>query len=287
MSRRARNIKPGYHARQEDVLVDIVTPVYGSPNFLSTLIESMLSNDAGVKWSWTLVDDLGPDREQVDAIYASIKDPRIRIIRNARNCGFAMSNNAGFRKSKAPLILTLNSDIFVMQDNWLKVMTDEFFVGPDCVYTGVVGARLLFFNETTHNFVKDEVKRPAGKVQHAGVAFNMLGQPYHIFMGWSKDHPKVATRREMNAVTGACLLTRRDIYEKLGGLDREYTTGNFEDVQYCLQVRQMGGKVIYQPEACLQHYGGGSGNTETAIYNASLFQMKCRKIIEYDDWKYW
>ena len=265
--------------------VDIVTPVYGSPEFLRELLRTMLEHEAGVRWSWTLVDDCGPDREKVDSVFAEIKDPRVHVIKNNKNSGFAMSNNFGFSRGSSPLLLMLNSDIVIMQDNWLREMTNEFTEGADSVYTGVVGAKLLFFEEAMVNYAKSEI-RPPGRVQHAGVGFNVLGQAYHIFQGWKPDNPRVNVRREMNAVTGACLMTRRDVYQKIGGLDRQYTTGNFEDVQYALQVRALGGKVIYTPKTTLYHFAGGSGNSATAKYNASLFQMKCKDLIEYDDWRY-
>lgn len=266
--------------------VDIVTPVYGSPELLRELFKTMQQYDAGISWKWTLVDDCGPEREKVDTVFAEIaKDDRIKIIKNNKNSGFAMSNNFGFSYGSAPLLLMLNSDTLIARDGWLRDTADEFTKSPDGVYTGVVGVKLLFFDKHLPNYVESAI-RPAGKVQHAGVAFNVLGQAYHIFNGWSSDNPRVNMRREMNAVTGACLMTRRDVYEKLGGLDRQYTTGNFEDVQYCLQVRALGGKVVYTPNVTLHHFAGGSGNSATAKYNAVLFQMKCKNLIEYDDWRF-
>lgn len=260
--------------------VDIVTPVYGGAKMLHNMLESLLATEAGIPWRLWLVDDCGPEREELDKLYAEFqkKDPRIRAVRSLRNGGFAASNNRGFRQGSAALLLMLNSDILVTGPGWLKVMADEF-ADPQ---VGIVGARLLYFEDYEH----PDPERPPGKTQHAGVCFNMDGNPYHIFMGWDPEHPKVNVRREMNAVTGACLMTRRALYEQLGGLDEDYAAGNFEDVQLCLQVRAMGYKVIYQPKARLYHYSGGSGNSATARFNNSLFRLKCSKIIEYDEWRF-
>ena len=263
--------------------VDIVTPVYGQPEFLKRMLGSLVSHDAGIPWTMYLVDDLGPERERVDAVYDLFRrDPRIRVLKNAKNSGFAASNNRGFKTGRSPLLLMLNSDVLIRHDNWLANMAKEFV---DDIWMGSVGARLLFFDEHLEGY-EDSPIRPPGKIQHAGVAFNLIGQPYHIFIGWSKDHPKIIQRREMNAVTGACLMTRRDLYYQIGGLDESYTIGNFEDVQYCLTNRLLGRRVVYQPEACLYHYSGGSGNSMTARFNEQLFQIKCKDLTEYDEWRY-
>ena len=265
--------------------VNIVTPVYGSPSFLDSMLNSLLSVDAGdIKWSITLVDDAyaGPDREKVDLVYTKYsRDNRIKVLRSRENSGFAASNNKGFSNGSAPLLLLLNSDILIKEPGWLERMAQEF----DDSDVGISGARLLFFEEDHPNFTKDP-GRPAGKTQHAGVAFNVMGQPYHIFMGWDSDHINVMQRREMNAVTGACLMIRRTDYFRVGGLDTDYKIGNFEDVQICLQIRALDKKVLYNPSVCLYHFAGGSNNTATAKFNETLFKLKCANLIEHDDYRY-
>jgi len=277
---RNHNKKPNLNLSKADV--DIVTPVYGSVSFLKELGDSLFKFDAGCNWTWTIVDDLGPEQDELRGVVAQFKqDTRVRYIRNNKNSGFAASNNQGFKGGNASLLLMLNSDTRIVHDRWLSYMVSEFR-DP---YVGVVGARLQFFPEEA-NYPAGEDRFP-GKVQHAGVVFNIMGQPYHIFRGWDIDHQKVVTRREMNCVTGACLLTRRSLYSGLGGLNIVYGTGNFEDVEYCLSARMSGQKVIYQPMAQLWHYAGGSGNSMTARRNAQLFELRCSKIVEYDEWRYW
>lgn len=260
-----------------DVQVDIITPVYGSPHFLRGLAETLLKIDAGTTFHWWVIDDDGPQTGELVDLYAELRqDSRVKIIMSKKNMGFAGANNEAARRGKAPFLLLLNSDTRVRQAGWLKRMVDEFS-DPQ---VGVVGPLLLYFDDS------DDQGKPAGHVQHAGVVFNVLGQPWHLFMTWHPDNPRVRQRREMNAVTGACLMTRRRFYERIGGLDIAYRTGNFEDVQYCLQMRASGLKVIFTPEVELNHYGGGSGNNATARENEAVFQLKCRDIIEYDDYRY-
>lgn len=261
--------------------VDIVTPVYGQPEFLRAMLSSLLNTDPGLPdWTLTLVDDRGPD---VEDVYKEVSShPRVRIVHNETNLGFAGSNNAGFRLGKNPLLLMLNSDIKIIHEQWLAAMAKPF----DDPTVGIVGAKLIFFEEADPLYKKSDF-RPPGKIQHAGVAFNLVGNPYHVYQGWDRDHERVSHRRDYNAVTGACLMVRRSLYNRLGGLDEDYRTGNFEDVQLCVQVRRSGYRVVYQPDAALYHFAGGSGNSATAKFNLQLFHVKCRGMIEYDEWRTW
>lgn len=263
--------------------VDIIIPVYGSGRFLLECLQSLFEHDAGVVYNLILVDDAGPEDPDVATAYNLASEHGARVIFNKKNLGFAGTNNVGARVSKAPWILLLNSDILVTHDGWLKAMVDE---GERDPRVGVVGALLTFF-PFEDTWCPASPIRPPGAVQHAGVVFDIMRRPYHIFHGWPADHPKVAQRRYMNCVTGACLLTRRKLWRRLGGLDTDYGAGNFEDVQYCVQTRLSGFKVAWTPKAHLHHYAGGSGNSETAQRNASLFQFKMGEAVMWDEWLFW
>lgn len=258
--------------------VDIVMPVYGEPTFLRHCLESLYEHDAGVPYTVTLVDDVSPDHNEMQWVYEYAKGLGVNIVYHTKNKGFAGTCNTGARKGKAPWILLLNTDTLIIEDYWLRKLVDEGESDPDI---GVVGPLLLFFPDS------DSPERPAGKVQHAGVAFDILGRPYHIFSGWSAEHPKVQQRREMNCVTGACFMARRKLWTRLKGLDEDYTRGNFEDVQFCIMARLAGYKVLYTPITRLYHFAGGSGNSMTADRNAKLFQLKVGDVVEYDEWRYW
>lgn len=262
--------------------VDIVLPVYGQPEFLRNCLESLYAHDAGVDYTVTLVDDVSP--VEMDDVYEYAQDNGAWLARHPNNRGFAAACNTGARKGKSRYLLLLNTDTEILHDGWLAEMVSE----ANWQKIGVVGSLLTFFPED-HPLQEENGRqlRPAEMTQHAGVVFDILGRPYHIFVGWSPEHPKVQERREMNAVTGACFLTDRRLWKRLGGLDEDYTKGNFEDVQYCIQARASGFKVIYTPKAHLSHYAGGSGNVQTATRNAQLFQLKVGSLVEYDEWRFW
>jgi GT2 family glycosyltransferase len=275
--RRKRSRRAGHNHKP---VVDIVMPVYGEPEFLKCCLESLAAYEAGVPYALTLVDDVSP--VEMGFVYALAGEMGARVVYHHENKGFAGACNTGARKGRAPWILLLNTDTLITHDGWLKAMVDE---GKD-PKVGVVGALLTFF-PTDHPLYEESPIRPPKRVQHAGVVFDILGRPYHIFSGWSADHPQVWQRREMNCVTGACLMTRRKLWRRLGGLEECYSTGNFEDVEFCIQARLAGYKVVYTPTAHLHHFAGGSNNSTTAKRNARLFQLRMGQVVEFDEWRHW
>lgn len=270
------------HPRIKTAEVDVVVPVYGQGDFLLAMLGSYFEHEPGVKANLILVDDATPQGKRLQPIWDYAEGKGGHIIKHKENQGFAATCNTGAAASKSPFILLLNSDVLITQDGWLKTMVAEL----DSPTVGVVGPMLTFFPHATEWAPASQI-RPAGKVQHAGVVFDILARPYHIFSGWDKDHPRVAQRRELNCVTGACLLTRRVLWNRIEGLDTDYTRGNFEDVQYCLQARHLGYKVIFTPEVELHHYAGGSGNSMTAKRNAELFKIKAGELVQWDEWVFW
>jgi len=265
--------------RSPRTLVDIIIPVYGHPNMLRGTIASLRLHPSSIPWKCFVVDDASPEEDitELNTIYRSLKkDSRFRVVKSKKNLGFAGTNNKGAASGSSQFILLLNSDVRVTGD-WLALLVKEMY-DPKI---GVVGSRLLFFPE---RFI--DSKRPAGRIQHGGVIFNVEKGPYHRMIGWPSDDIRVTRKQEFQAVTGAMLLTRRALWNRIGGLSEVYTKGNFEDVEYCLHARHLGYKVIYTPEPLIYHFGGGSENYETAQQNLQIFRMRCAAVAKFDDYKY-
>jgi len=260
-------------------LVNIVIPVYGYPNMLRGTIASLRLHPSSIPWRCFIVDDASPKENEIElnAIYQSLKkDRRFRVIKSRKNLGYAGANNKGVASGSSQFILLLNSDVRVTGD-WLALLLKEM----NDPKVGVVGCKLLFFPERFN-----DPKRPAGRIQHAGVVFNITRAPYHRMIGWPSDDIRVNRREEMQAVTGACFLVRRNLWSKIGGLNEVYTKGNFEDVEFALHVRYLGYKVIYTPEPLIYHFGGGSENYQTAQKNLQIFLMRCGAEIKFDDYRF-
>lgn len=270
-----------------EYLVDVVIPVYGQADLLSKCLEALPEAASGTPYRLIIVDDCGPEQEQLGQVYRSLNG-NSKLIRNRANSGFARTVNAGVASGVSPHILLLNSDC-ILQPGAISAMLKEF----DDPQVGIVGAKLLF---------GDNRWQQQGRVQHAGLCRNIQGQLVHVNLGWAADHPKVNQRREMQMVTGACLMTRRKVWERVtaeyrrygdptqGALNEVYDKGSYEDAEYCLAAKSQGYKVIYTPDAVGLHYVGASIMGASQAYplgrNSMIFGARCGHLVEYDEYKF-
>ena len=221
-------------------MIDIIIPVYNQPEMLKACVKSLSRMEPIERNIW-IADDNSPD-PTMPATYTGLGIP---VIYNQTEQGFPANCNYAVERTTAPFICLLNSDTTV-SPGWLAAMRLDMNDNQ----VGVVGCKLLYPKRRNSM---------AGKVQHAGIARNDSGLPYHIFRGEDRYSPNVCVRREVNAVTFACVLIRRECWDDLGGLDRGYEGGQFEDVDFCIRARQKGWKIIYEPAAEVFHWEHGSG----------------------------
>ncbi len=195
--------------------------------------------------------------------------PWAQIVRNQRNRGFAGANNQGAELARGRFLVLLNNDTEATP-HWLAAML-RAASQPD---VGVVGARLLF---------------PDGTIQHAGVAmsafqFGSAGfAPIHDLYQAPGNDRAAKMRTEYQVVTAACMVTPRDLYRELGGLDEAFWNG-YEDVDYCLRVRAHGRRIVYEPDAVLTHFESQSGiqRFRRVVYNLALLAERWNGKITYD-----
>ncbi|HTA39441.1 MAG TPA: glycosyltransferase family 2 protein, partial [Candidatus Acidoferrales bacterium] len=219
----------------------IIIPVFNKAELTRNCFRTLRDTLAGAGEGEVIVIDNASSDETPEML---AEFPWATVIRNERNLGFAGANNQGARIAKGQFLVLLNNDTQGFP-GWLAAML-EVAREPG---VGVVGARLLFPNDT---------------IQHAGVivAGNLFGRgafsPFHCSYGVPATDPSVMKRREYQIVTGACMVTPRDLYLELGGLDEIYWNG-YEDVDYCLKAGARGLKVVYEPRAALYHFESQSG----------------------------
>ncbi|NNN20170.1 MAG: glycosyltransferase family 2 protein [Acidimicrobiaceae bacterium] len=218
--------------------VSIIIPQYGRSDLTVRCIESLFASTimAEIKnLEIVVIDDGSPD-SSADEVDARI-GPSIRLVRRPTNGGFSKACNAGAEVASGELLLFLNNDT-VTASNWLGPMLKAMDSDPEI---GIVGALLLY---------------PDLTVQHAG--FDLYGSSYlplspdHINRGYPANYPGVGVSREMELVTGACLLIRKDLFNQVGGFDTGYIN-SFEDVDLCLKARALGKRVWFEASAILFH----------------------------------
>jgi GT2 family glycosyltransferase len=164
----------------------------------------------------------------------------VAIINNSRNEGFAKGNNRALEVATGQYILFLNNDTECIMPNWLDGMVQVLDNNP---LAGIVGARLLYPDD----------KYGKTYIQHAGVFFNGIA-PMHI--GRNKLDSEVPNNgiEELQAVTGACMLVRKDFAK----FDEGYIQGYYEDTDMCMGVREAGYKVFINNNVRLIHHEGRS-----------------------------
>lgn len=252
------------HSTSKSSLMDIVITTAGRFDELEKCLNAVYREAQQHPVSIYIVDDFSPAEERIANQqlfeYQADKDPAHNIIsfrakRHTQSEGFPKTANDGGRDGKSPLIMFLSDDV-ELQDGALDKIIRRF----DDVTIGIVGIKLLFPPTSTSPI------RPAGMVQHVGMALNIRGEPIHPLVGWHPDNPKCGISREVWGVTGACFSIRRNLYNKVGGFNQIYGKGTFEDMEMCMAVRQLGQKIFVECEAVGYHYTGGTAEKNQFSY---------------------
>ena len=209
----------------------IIIPVFNKVELTEQCLMHLAEVTTGISYEVVIVDNHSTDgtREFLESLNGDIQ-----VIYNSTNLGFAKGCNQGAAAAKGKHLVFLNNDT-IPKAGWLDPLIEEVNFHED---VSVVGSKLLYPDHT---------------IQHAGVVISKVSlTPYHLFQGVPESMPVVNARKEFQAVTAACMLVRKETFEKVGGFDEGFVNG-FEDVDLCLKIRQMGKKVIYQPRSCLYH----------------------------------
>lgn len=220
-------------------LVSIIVPTRDALALTRLCIDSVRRHTRYPRYEILLVDNQSTDAEALAWMRSQDEAGAVRLLRYDAPFNYAAINNMAVQQAAGELVCLLNNDTEVMQPGWLEEMVSHALqAGVD-----VVGAKLLY---------------PNGLVQHAGDLVGVGGLANHAHAFLRSDAPGYCDRavvaQEYSAVTAACLLTWRSRYLALGGLDAAHLPVAFNDVDYCLRVREAGGRVAWTPHAVLVHH---------------------------------
>lgn len=255
--------------------VDVVVITGGRWDFLRDCLDSVRKQTIPV--NIILLDNASDltERQQNNVLFEGLTTKRIQ-----QSLGFPATNNEAIRMGSAPLILLLNDDCVLKEDAIEKMV--ETMKDPSI---GVCGAKLLFPLSST------SPQRPAGKIQHVGMGLTIRGDVVHPLIGWSADNPKCCVSRDVFCVTGACFMTRRDLFRKIGGFDTVYGTGTYEEVDYCMKARGLGKRVFVNCKAQGWHYAGATAEKKGVGFpiqiNSLIFRSKWQSSLSWDDWTFY
>ena len=244
--------------------VSIVIPTRDGLDLLRTCISTVQQRTLYANYEILVVDNDSAEPETLEYLADLETMGQARVLRYPKPFNFSAINNFAVEHATGSVLVLLNNDIEVISADWLREMV-SIALQPD---VGAVGALLLY---------------PDGRIQHAGVVVGMGGVAGHAYKrepggSWGRSR-ELTVRREMSAVTAACLAIERAKYERVGGLDAEHLRVAFNDVDFCLKLRDAGLRNIWTPYAVLRHHESVSrGSDETserrAEFHAEIEYMK-------------
>ena len=242
--------------------ISLIIPVHNQFRYTVDCLNSVLHTTTG-NYEVIVVDDASTDqtRSRLGTV------PNLTLIRNDNNQGFVTSCNKGVKASKGRYLLFLNNDTMVTE-HWLPPMLD--LIKKDDV--GAVGTKLVY---------------PDGKLQEAGGIIWNDASGLNYGRGDNPGKPGYNFVREVDYCSGAALLVKRDLFEKIGGFDERYIPAYYEDADLCFSIRKAGYKVLYQPASIVIHFEGissgkdvTSGVKQYQVINKEKFYDKWKDILQ-------
>jgi len=229
--------------------VDIIILTKNHFQMLKKLINSIYSFDYQQDIKVKIVDN-GSDDHSTLAYYEKIKKTQeIELIPYNKTFNYSEAINLGVSYSDSELILFLNDDMQVINSDWLSELS-QWALRPEI---GVVGAKLIRANQM---------------IQHAGIIMGLTGFVGHIYLNAPEHYfglwGSVDWYRDIIAVTGACQMMRREIFQEVGGYDEKFQLA-FGDIDFCCRVAESGYRNVYTPFAQLLHYEGSTRGYVTPV----------------------
>ncbi len=219
-------------------MVSIVIPTRNAPDLVRVCVTSIRERSSYRNFEIIVVDNQSDDAAALDYFAALAESGAARVLRYTWPFNFSAINNFAVGEARGEAICLLNNDTEVISPDWMETLLGHL-VQPG---VGAVGAKLLF---------------PDGRVQHAGDAVGPGGCADHLHEALERDDPGYCNRaivaQEVSAVTAACLMTWKHLYQRLDGLNAKHLKVAFNDVDFCLRVQEAGYRVIFTPHAELYH----------------------------------
>lgn len=244
---------------KETPLVSINIPNKDHIGDLDTCVQSILAKSTYPNYEIVIIENNSVE-DRTFAYYKKLQaqDGRIRVVVWEDAFNYSRITNFGVSRSGGEYILLMNNDTEVMTPRFIEEMLG-YCMRED---VGVCGARLFYFDDT---------------IQHAGVIVGLGGICGEGFQGFPKENGGYQNRifcpQDYSAVTAACLMTKKSVFEEVGGMDPKLQIA-YNDIDYCLKVRRSGKLVVYNPFAMLHHYEYKSRGTENTAEKLARYHQE-------------
>ncbi|MDQ3288178.1 MAG: glycosyltransferase family 2 protein [Pseudomonadota bacterium] len=249
--------------------VSIIVPTRDRADLLRTCVESVLGTTCYPDLELVVVDNQSSEPEALEYLESLRSVAQVRVLEFDAPFNYSAINNWAVDQCSGDVVCLLNNDIEVLSGDWLRELVSQA-LRPGI---GAVGALLYY---------------PDRSIQHAGVILGLGGVANHIYTGQAAGYPGHGARalvaQNLSAVTGACLVTRRAVYQQIGGLDERLQVA-FNDIDFCLRLREAGYRNVWTPFAELLHHESASRGRDESPEKRERFLGEVRYMeSRWGDW---
>ena len=249
-------------------MVSIIIPTKDKVEVLYKCVTSILEKTQYKNFEIVIIDNVSEDPLALEYLKTTSDNKRIRVYEYQAEFNFSAIVNYGVQQSKGDIIVLMNNDTEAINENWLSEMVSQ------CLREeiGVVGAKLYY---------------PSGQIQHAGVFLFDEHPGIHIYLQKNKNDPgyfnKLNLVQNYSAVTAACLAVRKELYFRVNGFDEKNLKIAYNDVDFCLKIRELGYRNLWTPFAQLIHHESLSRGNDLDESNFIRFRKEHSYMLE--KWK--
>lgn len=272
---RMEMLRPGIYRHkwplpQELPLVSLIIPTRDGFDILHKCIESIQDKTTYPNYEILIVDNQSTCEKTIKYLHdiekKSIPGRVVRVLQYNHPFNYSAINNFAVKQANGSIVGLINNDVEVINGDWLSEMVSHA-IRPDI---GCVGAKLYY---------------PDGSIQHAGVILGIggvAGHSHKYFPGNDLGYfGRLLTIHNVSAVTAAVLMVQKEIYFKVGMLNDKELTVAFNDVDFCLKVRQAGYRNLWTPFSALYHHESKTRGAETTPGKVARFAAECNVMMEH------
>lgn len=249
---------------EEQPLISIIIPNKDHVDDLKKCMDSIEAKSTYRNFEFIVVENNSTEQKTFEYYKEIEKRDNVTVLYYKEEFNYSKINNFGVEHANGEYLLLLNNDTEIIAKDCLNEMLG-YCMRED---VGIVGARLYYEDDT---------------IQHAGVVLGFGGIAGHTFIGSSRyDNgyfSRIICAQDYSAVTAACMMTKKSIYEQVGGLTEEFQVA-FNDIDYCMKVRELGKLVVYNPIAELYHYESKSRGLEDTPEKVERFNSEVARFVE-------
>lgn len=246
-------------------LVSLIIPTRNGLSLLRQCIDSIIEKTIYSNYEIIIVDNGSDDPATLSYLKQLKTKTNFKVLRDDRPFNYSQLNNLAAKEARGDILGLINNDIEVIEPDWLGEMVSHA-IRPE---VGAVGAKLLFPNNT---------------LQHGGVVLGVGGVANHAHLHMPRHHhgyfARMSVIQQFSAVTAACLLVRKLVYEEAGGLDEVNLTVAFNDVDFCIRLKKLGYNNIWTPYAELYHHESATRGQDIAPEKRARFVSEVNYMMD-------